>query len=163
MQRGLGWPIGMGVILAITIAVNITVMFVAKDDPSFAVEKDYYRKAVEWDHTMEQERHNQQLGWRVEPVLGRYSPQGGALLRVRVADSTGAAIPDGTVRVTAFHNARAGDVFEAALQYERDDSYTARLPVTRSGQWELRFTVTRGGDRFTAVARAEAIPQSIGP
>jgi nitrogen fixation protein FixH len=162
MKRGLGWPIGMGVILATTMAVNIAVMFVAKDDPSFAVEKDYYRKAVEWDHTMEQERHNQQLGWRVEPVLDRYSPQGGALLHVRVTDSTGAAIPDATVQVAALYNARAGDVFEATLQRERNDTYTARLPVTHTGQWELRFTIVRGADRFTAVSRVEAIPQLAG-
>lgn len=162
MKRGLGWPIGMGVILAITVAVNIAVMFVAKDDPSFAVEQDYYRKAVAWDSSMAQERHNQQLGWRVEPVLERYSPQGGAVLHVRVADSTGAAISNATVQVAALYNARASDVFEATLQRASDDTYTAHLPVTHTGQWELRFTIVRGADRFTAVSRVEAIPQLAG-
>jgi nitrogen fixation protein FixH len=159
MKRGLGWPIGMAVILAITVATNITVMLIAGSDPSFAIEKDYYRKAVEWDQTMAQERHNRELGWRIEPVLDRYSPGDGALLRVHLADSTGAEITGATVQVSALYNARANEVIESTLQHESEGTYAARIPVAHAGQWELRFDITRGDDRFTAVSRLEAIPE----
>ena len=48
----MGWPIGVATILASTVVANIIVMQIANDDPSFAVEPDYYRKAVNFDATM---------------------------------------------------------------------------------------------------------------
>ena len=66
MKPGMGWPIGVTVILGATIAVNLWVMKIANSDPSFAIEPDYYRKAVHYDSTMAQQRLNASLGWGVE-------------------------------------------------------------------------------------------------
>ena len=56
MKRGLWWPIAVAAILATTVAANIWVMMIANDDPSFAIEPDYYRKALAWDTTLAQSR-----------------------------------------------------------------------------------------------------------
>ena len=69
LERGLHWPIGIAMILAIGVVVNLYMMRIAAGDPSFAVESDYYRKAVEHDDVMAQ---------RALPILA----QGNAFMAV---------------------------------------------------------------------------------
>ena len=161
MKRGLGWPLGIVAILAATVGLNIWVFRVASDDPSFAIEPNYYQKAVDWDSTLAQRRENLALGWHLSPTLGAFTARQGAHLQVTLTDAAGAAIPDATVKVAAFFNARANDIIDTTLV--RDSAgYAVNLPVTRGGVWELQFDVTRGGKRFTSTSRIEAIPAPSG-
>jgi nitrogen fixation protein FixH len=156
MTRGMRWPIGVAAILAATVAANIWLVVVANNDPSFAIEPNYYQKGVQWDSTLAQSERNRALGWRLDPSLATYTQRDGALLHVALTDADGSSITDATVRVAALFNARAGTVIDMALV--RDASgYSIRLPVQHGGQWELRFAVTRGRQRFTAVSRVEAV------
>ena len=72
--KGWYWPVAIVGLLVGGAAANIGLMIVANRDATFAVEPDYYRKAVDWDRTMAQEARNVELGWRVsaqlEPVDG---------------------------------------------------------------------------------------------
>ena len=158
MKRSTLWPLGIIAVLGITVGGNLAVYYVANDDPSLAIEKDYYRKAVNWDSTMAQARVNEALGWRLTPSLSAFTPARGADLRVRLTDSTGTPIVGATVRVSAFFNARANDIVDTTLTAiaGENDGYEGRLLVNHSGVWELRFEVTRGRSRFTATSRVEA-------
>ena len=155
MKRGTMWPVGIVAVLATTMAANFWVLYVAGHDPSFAIEKDYYRKAVQWDSTMAQARANATLGWRVEPAVSPIAPDGAARVVVRLRDAQGAPLAGARVRVAALHNARAGHVLEGALAPAGGEGYAITLPLARHGQWELRFDVTRGGQHFTAVERVD--------
>ena len=155
--RGLGWPIGIATILAIGVGVNVTMMRIAASDPSFAVEPDYYQKAVHYDDVIAQRARNAELGWRLEPQVARHDA-GGATLRVRLADAEGEAISGATLSVEAFPIARSTDVVRATLVASADGAdYAVELPVRHTGRWELRFDASRGGDRFTAVERVEIL------
>lgn len=155
MKRATLWPLGVTAVLTIFVGANIALYRVAGDDPSFAVEPDYYAKAVNWDSTMAQERRNQALGWRLAPTLGPIVDRS-AVLRVSLTDSTGATIGDATVNVAALFNARANDIVHSTLA--RDSAgYTARLPVQHPGEWELRFDVRRGRQHFTAISHIEVV------
>lgn len=162
MKRGTLWPLGIVAVLGITVGVNLAVYYVANDDPSLAIEKDYYRKAVNWDSTMAQARVNEALGWRLTPSLGAFTPARGADIRVRLTDSTGAPIAGATVKVSAFYNARANQIVDTTLA-PATDGYEGRLRVNHSGVWELRFEVTRGDARFTSTSRVEAAAGASGP
>jgi nitrogen fixation protein FixH len=154
MKRGLGWPIGITVILAATVAVNIWIAVVANDDPSFSIEPDYYKKAVDWDSTLARSAASIRLGWRLAPTLGEMTSKG-ARLHVALVDSAGVPVQGAHVKVAAFFNARADNIIQATL-VPSAGSYEIELPVTHSGQWELRFDVTRGTERFVSTARIEA-------
>ncbi len=161
MKRGTGWPIGVVVILAATVGINIVMYRVANDDPSFAIEPDYYQKAVDWDSTMAQKRQNLALGWQLSPTLAAFTMHNGALLRITLRDASGAEIRDAKVKVAAFFNARANDVIDTTLA--RDSTgYAVRLPVKHGGVWELQFDVMRGRQRFTSTSRVEAVPAADG-
>jgi nitrogen fixation protein FixH len=157
MKRGAWWPIAIAAILALTVGANFWILAVANSDRGIAIEPDYYQKAVAWDSSMAQARANVALGWRVTPSLAAFTARDGADLRVTLSDSTGAAIADATVKVSAFFNARAGEISDATL-VPRSGAYETRLPVHRSGLWELRFDVRRGALHFTSTSRVEAVP-----
>ena len=162
MKRSTWWPIGVAAILATTVAANAALYYVANDDPSVAIEPDYYRKAVDWDITMAQEAHNVTLGWRLAPALDPYTARDGARLHVSLRDSAGGFIPGARIRVSALYLARANTIYDTLLA-ESGGEYSGHLPVHHRGQWELRFDVTRGDDHFTARTRVEALSASQDP
>lgn len=147
--KGWYWPAVIVALLVGSAGSNIAFMIVASRDATFAVEPDYYRKAVEWDRTMAQAARNAELGWRVsarlEPAAG-----GRARLVTHVRDSAGAALTGAAVVVEAFPSARAREIATVALEPTRDGGvHAGLLPSARPGLWELRLRVTRGGEIFT--------------
>jgi nitrogen fixation protein FixH len=124
-------------------------MVVANRDASFAVEPDYYRKAVEWDRTMAQAARNAELGWTVS---ARLEPGAGdrARLVTLVRDRAGAPLTGAAVVVEAFPSARAREIASVALEPTGDAGvHAGLLPSSRPGLWELRLRVTRGAEVFT--------------
>jgi nitrogen fixation protein FixH len=156
MKRGAWWPIGIVTVLATTVAANIWVMRIASSDPSFAIEPDYYRKAIAWDSTLAQARQDSILGWRLTPELRVVAATGRARLSAILTDSTGAPISGAVVKVSALPVARANEVHELTLAAAGAGEYAAQLDSRREGRWELRFDVRAGSTRFTEVARVEA-------
>ena len=156
MKRGSWWPIGITAVLATTVAANVWVATIASDDPSVAIEPDYYTKAIAWDSTLAQARTNATLGWRLTPTLGPIGPEGRARLRTTLTDSTGTPISNADVRVIALQVARANEVHRAALAASAAGVYETQVDARRPGQWELRFEVTSGSAHFTDIARVDA-------
>lgn len=165
MKRpGSVWPLALGGLLAASVVFNLAVVFVASRDPSFAVERNYYRKALAWDQVMAQEHRNAELGWRLDLALDRAPSAAHATLVARLADRDGRPIDNARVVVEALHNARANDVIQATLAADGTGRYVGALPMHRAGLWELRLRVEHGGDVFTEVVTrdlaAKAAPTS---
>jgi len=158
MKRGAWWPIGITTVLATTVAANLWVMRIANDDPSFAIEPDYYQKAITWDSTLAQARQDSILGWRLTPQLQFVAATGTTRISATLTDSLGRPISDAVVKVSALPVARANEVHEATLAATGAGEYAAQLDARRPGRWELRFDVQAGPTRFTAVARVDARP-----
>lgn len=143
------WPAMIVALLVGGAGANVGLMLVATGDASFAVERDYYQKALRWDETMAQEARNRALGWSVTVALARAARPGEVKVTARIDDRTGHAIEGAHVGVETFHSARASHVLTAALSPEADGRYSATLPLDRPGLWELRLRVERGGQVFT--------------
>ena len=147
--RGWYWPVGVVALLVGGAGANIGLMIVANRDPSFAVEPDYYRKAVEWDRAMAQEARNATLGWRVSARL-EPADAGRARLVALVRDRAGAPVAGAAVAVEAFPSARARQIATFTLApADGAGVYAVTLPRARPGLWELRLRVARGAEVFT--------------
>jgi nitrogen fixation protein FixH len=155
MKRGWGWPLGVAGILSTTIGANIWLIRVANNDPSFAVEEDYYQRGVYWDDELAQRARNTELGWRVTPSVSPLQAGRAADLRIELSDSVVAPIAGASVVVRAAHVARARDLVEVTLEPRAPGEYAAQVPIARAGLWELRIDVHRGADRFTATRRLD--------
>jgi nitrogen fixation protein FixH len=152
MKRGWIWPVLLVGLLVLGVGANLVLLAVASGDPSFAVERDYYRKGVEWDRTLAQREVNARLGWTLACTVRA------GKLEARLRDHAGAPVPDATVSVEAFHNARAEQIVTGVLTGTEDGVYRAPLPIVRPGLWELRFRAERGADVFTRSLTYEVAP-----
>jgi len=154
MKRALRWPIGISLILTVFVIANLVVMRVAGADPSFAVEPDYYQKAVHFDSTLELERASAALGWTAVSTMRHDSAE--TTLTVALSNATGQPVAGATVSVAARFIARANDVLPATLRETAPGRYEARMDVRHAGQWEVRVDAHRGAEHFFATTRLEA-------
>lgn len=151
MKKGIQWPIGVAAVLAITVGANIYVMVRANDDPSVAVAKDYYQRAVRFDADQALRQRSERLGWRLSLEAVRISATEATVTAV-LADSTGAPVHGAIVRLAAHAVARSNDVFTATAA-AAGDKYLAALPVNRGGLWDVDVEAVRGSERFVATQR----------
>lgn len=151
MKKGAVWPWVIAGALALHVVASLVVVFFATSDPSYAVEEDYYQKAIDWDLKRAQDRTNEFLGWLLEfDVAPPERPGDQPRLEVTLADGEGNPLTGATVAVEAFHNSRSGDILRTVLApADEPGVYRATLPMRHNGRWELRFTVDQGGRQFT--------------
>jgi nitrogen fixation protein FixH len=153
-SKGWYWPVGLTALLLGSAGANIALVFITSRDASFAVEPNYYAKALAWDERMAQQARSQELGWsvalRVEPAVERHRMR----VAARLVDRAGATVQGARVDVEAFHNARASHILVAALATAGEE-YAAELPLDRPGLWEFRLRATRGSDIFVATLTAD--------
>lgn len=159
MKRGMQWPIGIALILAATVVGDIWIAIVASRDEAFAVEPDYYQKAVKFDDEMALREASLRLGWMVDPTLELGTPERSGSVSAIVRDSSGALVTGARVEVLAMHNARASRQLAVTLAEGEPGRYRAPLDAQRPGEWELRFLVTRGADRYAVRARVDGAPE----
>jgi hypothetical protein len=146
------WPWVPGGLLASMLTGLGTLAVIATNDPGFALERDYYRKAVRYDREVAQRTENARLGWKLGATLSRDETGGTTSLLVTAEDPHG-PLAGARVTVEAIENARASTVYDLTLVEGSRGSYRGSLPSRRGGLWELRLRADRGSERFTQVAR----------
>jgi nitrogen fixation protein FixH len=153
--KGRAWPWLLAGLLVFGVGVNVGFLIVATGDPSFAVEEDYYGRALRWDDTTREAARNAELGWSVsvEPIPSPKGP-GWTDLALSVVDREGTPVTGALVSLEAFHHARAADRLRVDLA-PSGERYAATLPMRRAGLWELRVRVEKGGTTFTTVLDRE--------
>ena len=150
MKPGSWWPPIIAGALALHVISSLVVVYLATSDPSYAVEDDYYQKAVAWDEKRAQDRRNEDLGWLLEFSVTPPEKSGDQpTLELTLVDAEGGPLAGATVSVEAFHNARGDDIVREVLREAGDGAYGASMPMRRNGRWELRFTADHGTDHFT--------------
>ena len=148
------WPTAIVAVLVTQICFGIWMARVAGNDPNFAIEPDYYARAVNWDATMEQSRRDKALGWRATAGMTRAEGRI-ATLRIALRDSTGAPITTAdSVIAEALAVAHAGQI-DRLVMVREGDGYIAPVRAASAGLWEVRVRAVRGTDVFTAKLRTE--------
>lgn len=168
MKPGTLWIAGVVGILGATVIGNLAVMRLANADPSFAVESDYYKKAVEFDSTLLLERNSVTLGWIAAAAV---VPDATGLVNqlvIRISDRNSVPVVGLQVNVEALFNARANDILQARLLEQQPGLYAAPMAVTHSGQWEIRIHATRADSaqrvtNFFSTARIDVPSTFVNP
>ena len=147
------WPAAIIAVLVGQVGFGLWMSHVANDDPHFAVEPNYYARAVNWDATMAQSRRDRALGWQAVATLTRATGTA-ATLRIALTDSTGARVVADSVAVEALAIARSTVV--DTLPLVRDSAgYSVPIAVAARGLWEIQLRAVRVHDVFTAKLRTE--------
>ena len=155
-KKGSYWPWLLVGLLVSGSSFNLYMVHRALSDPSFAVEKNYYKKALQWDQTMAQKRTNAKLGWAIKANVKPHLKKNKASIKVhaKVVDKSGQVVKDAHVSFEAFHNARSARRFNKDMR-RYNDSHNTTIPTYRQGIWVFQYTVLRGKQRFTQTLRTE--------
>ncbi len=153
MKPSLRWPLLIAGLLTVHAAAMITYAVIASSNPSYAVEKDYYQKALHWDEKRAQDAANTSLGWEAAVSARPGDQPGKAVLTITLRDRGGEPVGGAAAHVEVFHMADSGRVLEADLEETSPGTYGATLPMERDGKWELRLRARRGKDLFTAALK----------
>jgi nitrogen fixation protein FixH len=146
------WPWIPALLLGSLIGAQMTVLAFVLDDPTFATEADYYRKAVDWDARRARERESQALGWTAQL---RVQSRPERPISLQLSDALGRAVVSARVSGVAFHNARAGHPLALMFEEESPGLYRVPLGAVRPGLWELRLSATRDRDSYETTLRFE--------
>jgi len=138
------WPLAVVGMLSVSMTVCAITVIAAVSDPSYAIEDDYYQKAVDWDHARGLEIASEELGWHADAMLTTSD----GTLAVTLTDADGQPLGDAFVRALVFHHARRGNAQEFVLRSQGDGRYLATLNRPRDGQWQIRINATHGPDLF---------------
>jgi len=150
MRASTAWPMFILGIALMSLSGATWLVYAAHSDPSFAVEPDYYSKAVRWDETAHQAQENKRLGWQVS--IARMTAES---VSVRVLDKDNNPIDDADVVAVAFASVRSAERSELRFVHEGDGTYSAPLLRQHGGLWRFRLAATRGGDTVTSEFDAE--------
>jgi nitrogen fixation protein FixH len=130
--------------------------YIAADDPGFALEPNYYDKAVHWDRAQAEARASRALGYRLEPTGPLTVTADGRIeLRLSLVDRHGRAVAGAEVTAEAFANASASRVQRVVLREVSAGTYQTELRQGSPGLWELRVAVTRGAARYQQILRRD--------
>ncbi len=156
------WSLIIVGLLLLNLSAGAVLVLSARGDPSHHVEQDYYQRALAWDETVAQRRRSQQLGWRVQLELLALAG-GGVRVQLGLVDRLGEAVHGAMVRMTAFHEARAGHRLVRTLTAAGGAGHHHTVLLRpRPGRWKLSFEVTRGNDRFTTTLDREIVTAKPG-
>jgi nitrogen fixation protein FixH len=144
------FPIGL---LGILVTVQLVLFSMSRTDPSFAVEPEYYKKAVNWDQEMQQRAANSNLGWRSDVQFT--GAAGGGQLRIALTDGQKIPITGAAIKAVAFPNARAAMIQQVPLKESEPGLYTGPLQLSTRGEWEVRLTAMHNGRTFTHSTRVQ--------
>ena len=151
--RGWFWPALVVCLLAFQLLVGGALFYFAHNDPSFVVEKDYYRKGIEWDKQLAQRRLDKELGWNlvleVDGPVESDARDAMRTIRVRLNDRDGRAIEGARVGLVCFHRARASDRIELDLAEVEPGVYEQLGPLRKEGLWVFESTIHHGDKVFT--------------
>ncbi len=138
------WHVFPGIVFAL-LAVNAGIVFatiyLANSDDSFAVEPEYYQKAVRWDERAADRARAESLGWTAQV---RLVDDGGHGVRVTIVDAASNAVPGVEAEVVAFPAARASERRRLELTRLDDGAFVAPFSPTVGGVWEFEVRASDG-------------------
>ncbi len=155
-RRGRFWmlvPLGL---LVVSVSGWLYMVALAVDDPGFAVESDYYKKASNYDDVMAQASENSRLGWNAKVLGFSWLPNGDGRLTMRVTETEEQALKSLVASADAFPIARSKRVQSLQFEQQAPGIFNALLVRPRVGLWEVRVTLENAaGEKATAVLRPE--------
>lgn len=150
------WKLVPVVLLGSTVAFGAWRVAVVLDDPSFAVEEDYYERGEHWDDEIAARAASAALGWNVTLEAEAVAVgDGGEDRLVLVVGNTEGPVTGLTGEVQAFHNADPAHPREAVVEELGDGRYRFGLDVHRPGLWQWRVVLRRGDQTWRGTLRRE--------
>jgi nitrogen fixation protein FixH len=146
------WPLAIVLFLGTTVVANVSMLIYAQNDPSVAVETDYYEKAKHYDEIMAERAASATLGWKAQVVLAQDPSDGFA---ARLTDASELPVEGAKVNVTYFQIARSGQQQVASLTETAPGVYQSNGKIGNKGLWQFELRATRANQLFVQTLSQE--------
>jgi hypothetical protein len=145
-------------LLLSSLALGVTTVMFATNDPAFAVVDDYYERGNHVDEQLAEQAETEALGWKFR-LINRSFLEGSSrtTLRFRLLGPDGEALLGLSGELQGFHNARAAQLQVAPLRADPQEGgvYLADFKIDRAGWWVWRYDLQRDGDRSRGEMRSQ--------
>ena len=132
-----------------------TLAYVAIDDPNFALEPNYFDKAIHWVQSQADARASRAMGLKLTLAPLVVASNGQVSLTLTIADRANLPLLGAAVQVEAFPNAFASRIETLTLRETAPGVYTGQLAHGLSGLWELRVALQHGATTYHEVLRRD--------
>ena len=155
-NAGRVWAWVPALLLGATLLGLGTLAYIAIDDPHFALEPNYYDKAVHWDTARAEARENEVLGLKIALSAPLVVAADGRLdIALSVQTRRDLPLSGAVLELEAFPNAYASRVQHISLRETAPGAYAGALSQAVRGLWELRIVVKQGSLRYSRVLRVD--------
>jgi len=154
MKRETIWPIAIVALLGTCVGANLWLLRLSASDPAFAVEENYYERAVNFDRDLARQRHLEESGWNAVPSIDSVRSDSAILVSLTLRRRQ-YAVDGAEVSVHAAHVARPKVPIVAPMQPVGHGRYQIWLHGTGRGLWDLRFDISVDTVRFSTSERFE--------
>lgn len=148
------WPGMVVAILSMSVIANIWLLYNAQSDGGAQIIDDYYTKASAWDDKVELDEASTRKGWTVATSIGGLE-DGQRRVTFAVRDRAGQPVTGLASKVTVKNPMKVDDVATRDLAENAPGVYMALMPFSRSGLWDIHFTVGSGEPVFLHETRIE--------
>ncbi len=148
------WTGGIIAFFVVQAIVWAIALYITNNDPSHAILPRYDQRALAWDTEAAAMTRSQELGWQVQlDVASQANYKGQRIVTIQLKDNQGAAVEGAQVNVSFFHRARAAlresSEFKPVVEPTAiSGSYTALLPLNRTGIWRFEIEAECQADKF---------------
>jgi len=143
------FPVAMIAGLGLVVVVNAGMVWASLSTFPGVAATDVFDHSNNYDAVLAQASHETALGWVVEASAD------GAVATLRIADRDGHALAADRVSASAIRPVGPDQTTQLSFEPANADSFAATTALPSRGQWDLRLTVTRGGDVLHATRRVQ--------
>lgn len=158
LPSGWQWPALVVALLLLPIGFGGWLWYAAIGDPALAVERDYYRKALDWDR---QQGNQRRLGWQVNADR---LPSAGGPWSVELTEADGRPLVGAQVNGSMVHlggrDQRQAVQFREVAAGVYATTVTPRLPGRHAVRLRMARHAAAGTDELDWDGHVEAAPQS---
>ena len=157
------WVIGWVASIAIVLAVNATMVWLAIDSNPGLVVQDYYERGQHYEKTLVS-KMAKDPGWLMtisppaELILGQTQP-----MRFSLVDKAGVPVRPDAVTFHAYRPSDASRDFSLPMEQEGPGRYRADVAFPLKGIWDLLVSVRQGEDEFNVGRRISVLEHPKGP
>lgn len=147
------WPLAIVLFFVVVVAVNLLLVRLSQLSWTGLVTEGAYVKGLAFNRTLEAQRAQEALGWRVALDVSLLSVGREGRLLVSLWDRHGQPLSGVGIQGVLFRPVHQGVDQSFVLAEVQPGIYGAGVMVPLPGQWEVRLNMVASGDSYHYVQR----------
>lgn len=148
-SKGYFWPCLVIGLLLMQIGICTAAIISAKHSDSYIIVDQQHQNKLSWDEQQNMKDTLANLGWQLEFDIPVYNtPSQRRVVSLFIKNKDNSPVTGLHVDLKIYHHAVASQIIQGELKETQPGQYTAAMPITKEGLWELQYTLTSTEDEI---------------